>query len=80
MDIYQRAISMSPDDPTAYYNLGLLYYDVKHDRARALEFLLQARERNPFEPDVHNRLARIYRDMGRENLAQDEFRRYTQLK
>jgi len=80
MDIYLRFISMNPDDATAYYNLGRLYYTIRKDRAGALEMMLKARDRNPFEPDVHNYLARIYRDMGRMDLAQDEFRRYEQLK
>ena len=80
MDIYQRFIAMNPDDPTAYYNLGRLYYTLKNDRARALALLLKARDLNPFEPDAHNYLARIYRDMGRLDLAQNEFRRYEQLK
>ncbi len=80
MDIYQQAISMDPNDPTAYYNLGLLYYNTRNDRARALELMLQARDRNPFEPDVHNILARIYQDMGRMDLARDELRQYEQLK
>jgi len=80
MDAYQRVISMNPDDPTAYYNLGLIYYNLKNDRARALELLLQARDRNPFEPDVHNYLAKIYQDMGRMDLAQEELSRYTELK
>jgi tetratricopeptide (TPR) repeat protein len=80
MDIYQRAISMNPSDPTAYYNLGILYDDSKHDLARALELLLQARDRNPTEPDVHTRLAKIYREMGQEDMAQYEFKLYTELK
>jgi len=80
MDAYRRVISMNPDDPTAYYNLGLLYYNNKNDRAGALGLLLQARDRNPFEPDVHNYLAKIYQDMGRMDLAQEELRRFTQLK
>jgi len=80
MEAYQRVISISPDDPTAYYNLGLIYYNSKNDRAKALELLLQARDRNPFEPDVHNYLAKIYQDMGLMDLAQDERKRYIQLK
>ncbi len=80
MEAYRRVIAMSPDDPTAYYNLGLLYYNNVKDLTLALELLLQARDRNPFEPDVHHYLARIYRDKGRLDLAQEELRRYTELK
>ncbi len=80
MEIYRQVIFMDPADPTAYYNLGLLYYNTRNDRARALELMLQARDRNPFEPDVHNYLARIYQDLGRMDLAREELSRYTQLK
>jgi tetratricopeptide (TPR) repeat protein len=80
MNIYQQVIFMDPNDPTAYYNLGLLYYNTWNDRARALELMLQARDRNPLEPDVHNILARIYQDMGRMDLAREEFRLYEELK
>jgi tetratricopeptide (TPR) repeat protein len=79
MECYERVIAMSPDDPTAYYNLGLVYYNIKNDRARALSLLLQARDRNPSEPDVHNYLAKIYQDMGRVDLAEEELRRYAEL-
>ena len=80
MEAYERVIFMEPGDPTAYYDLALIYYNVKDDRAKALALLLQARDRNPFEPDVHNYLAKIYQDMGLRDLAQDELGKYTRLK
>lgn len=77
---YEKAIYIIPNDPTAYYNLGLLCYKILHDRDRALELFLKARDLNPLEPDVHQNLGLIYQAMGNYERAQEEFRMYSQLK
>lgn len=77
---YENAIGMVPDDPTAYYNLGLVYYKQRNDREKALELFLKARDLNPLEPDVHQNLGCVYRDMGRGADALEEFRLYQMLK
>jgi len=77
---YQKAISISPEDPTAYYNSGLLYYNLKNGHGKALELFLKARDLNPREPDVHQYLGLLYREMGKEKQALEEFRKYHLLK
>jgi len=62
IDAHERAIFIQPDDPTAYYNLGVLYYQKLKDREKALNYFLKARELNPMEPDVHRFLGSIYRE------------------
>jgi len=75
---YRQAISNQPDDPTAYYNLGVLYFSRFQDRRTALSYFIKARDLNPQEPDVHEYLGRIYADMGdlvrsREELALNQY-------
>lgn len=77
---YQKAIMVAPDDPTAYYNMGLLYYTVRNDRDKAMELLMKARDLNPREPDVHHYLGLLYRDMGKGDQALEEFQKYNELK
>ncbi len=77
---YNRAITIKPDDPTAYYNLGCLYYNTRKDHRKALELFLKARDLNPLEPDVHQYLGDIYREAGRPDLAQEEYRLNARLK
>ncbi len=52
----------------------------RHDRNRALTYFLQARDRNPEEPDVHHFLSRIYAEKGEENRSREEETLYRQLK
>jgi len=77
---YEKAATLNPTDPTAYYNMGILYYQNLKNRARALEFFIKARDLNPLEPDVHQYLGLIYRDQGRQDLADEEFRLFAELK
>ncbi len=77
---YEMAIAINPDDPTAYYNLGCLYYNTRKDHKKALELFLKARDLNPLEPDVHQYLGDIYREAGRPDLAQGEYRLNARLK
>lgn len=39
---YERAIFVEPNDPTAYYNLGGVYYKTLKDRDKALKYYLKA--------------------------------------
>lgn len=79
-DMYERAISLNADDPTPYYNLGGLFYNVFKDREKALSLFLRARDLAPLEPDVHNYLGFIYRDMGMHDMSGQEFRLFRELK
>ena len=77
---YQRAISLAPEDPIPYYNLGQVYYKTMKDHQKALGFFLKARDLNPLEPDVHQLLGYVYRDMGMDARSMAEFRLYNKLK
>lgn len=76
---YEKAIVMEKD-PIGYYNLGLVYYKKKHDHQKALELFLKARDLNPREPDVHLHLGNLYRDEGKIEQAEEEYRLNKMLK
>jgi len=76
---YERAIRFQPDDPAPYYNAGILYYNVLHDRQKALSYLLKAKDIDPREPDVHQYLGRIYQEAGNMEAARTEIELYRYL-
>jgi protein O-mannosyl-transferase len=80
IEMYTTAAQYQPDDPVAYYNLGVLYYKTLHDLDRAFELLRKARDLNPSEPDVHLYLSYIYRDRGEFEHADEEYRLHLMLK
>jgi len=75
---YQKAISIFPNNPIPYFNLGVAYYK-KLERERALESFLRARDLNLYEPDVHQNLGLIYREKGNSAQALEEFKLYEKL-
>jgi len=77
---YERAIFSQPDDATAYYNLGVLYYLRLKDRDRALGYFLKARDLGPLEPDVHQFLGSIYREQGDTSRSAEELALYERLR
>ena len=80
MQSYEKAIAISPGDPIPYYNLGIIYYQYKKDLPKALELFTKARDLNPLEPDVHQYIGNIHRDSGKQDLAEEEFRLFRELK
>ncbi len=80
IDAYERAVSYQPDDPTAYYNLGVLNYTTLKDRNKALAYFLRARDLNPLEPDVHQYLGLIYAERGNIDLYRQEMALYDRLR
>jgi len=77
---YEQAMSFQPDDPTAYYNLGVLSFTALKDRDKALTYLQRARDLNPLEPDVHQYLGMIYAEQGDTGLYLREMALYDRLK
>ncbi len=77
---YERAIGNAPDDPTPYYNLGLLYFNRLGNKDKAMPYLFRARDLNPLEPDIHYQLSRVYAANGDPVRAREELDRYTYLK
>ena len=77
---YEMAIFVEPNDPTPYYNLGVVYYNRLKERERALGYFLKARDLNPSEPDVHQFLGMIYRDKGDFPRSAEEMALYERLR
>jgi tetratricopeptide (TPR) repeat protein len=77
---YERAVSYNPFDPSAFYNLGVLHYTVFKNPEKAFGYFLQARDLNPFEPDVHQFLGQIYAERGELERSEEEWRLYRHLK
>jgi len=73
-------MSYQPDDPTAYYNLGVLTYTTLKDRNKALGYFLRARDLGPLEPDVHQYLGLIYAERGNFDLSRNEMALYDRLR
>ena len=77
---YERALGNAPDDPTPYFNLGVLYLDRLGQKDKAMGYLLKARDLNPLEPDIHYQLSRIYAANGDRTQAKEELARFNYLK
>lgn len=77
---YERATWLTPSEPTAFYNLGVIHYNVLKDRDKALGYFLRARDLDPREPDVHAFLSRIYAEKGDHAQAREELSLYQRLK
>ena len=77
---YEKAAWVQPNDPTAYYNLGVLHYSTLNDRDRALGYFLKARDLDPLEPDAHQYLSFIYEARGDHIRARQERTLYEQLR
>jgi tetratricopeptide (TPR) repeat protein len=77
---FERAIWSTPNDATAYYNLGKLYLNRLRDRDKAMGYLLKARDLNPLEPDIHYQLSLAYSEIGDLGKAREELERYDYLK
>ena len=55
---YNQALSIHPDNPIIYYNLGVLYAQAK-DRYRAIEFLNRAIKISPNFKEAQQALTQI---------------------
>lgn len=51
LEAYDKSLALNPDNPEAYYNLGLLYSDVKNQPKKAAEFYKKYLELKPDAPD-----------------------------
>jgi tetratricopeptide (TPR) repeat protein len=60
---FQRAISASPDMPSAHYGLGLAYYNLKDYRQSIVE-LKRALQLDPNLIDAHNKIESAYKRIG----------------
>lgn len=70
--VLEEAVRLDPAQPLAHLDLGILLSDAG-DNEGALRELTLAEKLNPNEVNVHWRLARLYRAMGRKDEARAEF-------
>jgi len=66
-----RAKEISPDHPVTYIHLGKTHLKVK-DVQGAKEAFLESIEINPFIPEAHDGLAKVYEILGEKALASRE--------
>ncbi len=50
--LWERAVELDPLFPTAWRNLGFAYYNIRHDRRRALDAFARARETAPHDARI----------------------------
>jgi tetratricopeptide (TPR) repeat protein len=65
---WERACERNPGFPTAYRNLGLAYFNKRHDSARSLECFETAFALNPNDARVFFELDQLYKKVNRTPL------------
>jgi tetratricopeptide (TPR) repeat protein len=70
--VLEKAVRLDPAQPLAHLDLGILLSDAG-DNEGALRELVLAERLNPNDVNVHWRLGRLYRTMGRKDEAKAEF-------
>ncbi|UCD85770.1 MAG: tetratricopeptide repeat protein [Deltaproteobacteria bacterium] len=70
-DVLLKALKLHPNFVTTYVHLGELYLS-QHDYENAIKYYSEANEFNPFNPTIHQNLAFLYQNQGREKEAQRE--------
>lgn len=71
------AVEADPKLPQAAFYLGLAYLGAG-DAPRGAKFLEKAAARNPGDPQIHYRLARVYSEAGRDADAEKQYGLYRQ--
>jgi len=76
--LLEKAVRLQPDFPEAHLELGGLYAARKVDQKAVVEYL-EAIRQDPTSDSAHYRLAQVYRDMNKLDLATQELGRYQEL-
>lgn len=76
--LLERAETLDPSLPLSYLDLGIVYSETGRN-ADALRQLTKAAQLTPDDVNVHWRLARLYRTMGRKDEAKVEFDKASKL-
>ncbi len=79
MEHYSRALALRPDHVYAQIGMGEAWIQM-NEVQKALEHLLAASRLDTMNATVHYRLASIYRELGREADARDEFAAFKKLR
>ncbi len=72
LPLLEQAVRIDPGIEQAHLDLGILYTDAGRQQD-ALRELLEAEKQAPGDVNVHWRLARVYRMMGKKDEAKAEF-------
>ncbi len=70
-DQYQEALALDANNRNAMLGLGELAMR-RNELNESLALLLQAAEIEPYDSEVHDKLARLYMRMGKQELAEQE--------
>lgn len=76
--ILEKAVRLDPAQPLAHLDLGILLSDAGDNEGALREFTL-AEKLNPNDVNVHWRLGRLYRTMGRKDEAKAEMEKASTL-
>jgi tetratricopeptide (TPR) repeat protein len=76
--IVQKMISMTPEEPTAYFQLSKIYEDAgRYEEAEAA--LMKARDVRPNDPAVYNAIAGYYNRQGEFEKTMEAFQKAADL-
>jgi tetratricopeptide (TPR) repeat protein len=76
--LLEKAVRLQPDLAEAHLELGGLYAARKQDQKAIVEYL-EAIRQDPASDSAHYRLAQVYRDINKLELATQELGRYQEL-
>jgi tetratricopeptide (TPR) repeat protein len=76
--LLEKVIQVDPSLSLAHLDLGIVYAESEHNQEALREFLVAAKKM-PDDVNVHWRLARLYRAMGRGEEAKAEFQKASTL-
>jgi tetratricopeptide (TPR) repeat protein len=62
--LWERAVELDPVFPTAWRNLGFAYYNIRHDRRRALDAFARARAAAPHDARIAYEQDRLLKRTG----------------
>ncbi|MEO0009418.1 MAG: tetratricopeptide repeat protein, partial [candidate division WOR-3 bacterium] len=75
---YSTAIELKPDDPKAYNNRGLAYYQ-KGELDTAIQDFSKAIKLKPDDPEAYNNRGNAYEDQGKLEQAVRDWQKVIEL-
>lgn len=78
IDEYNRSIRINPSNPAPYCNLGFIYFDI-NNYEKALQYHKRAIETDRSFANAYYGLALVYRNLGRQDLAKENWQEYLRL-
>ena len=79
---YKKAIAINPEFAYAYYNLGLIFYELDEldGLAKVVRYFEKAIAINPSYHEAHNNLGCTLKKLGKMNLAVKSFKKAIKIK